>query len=149
MIDTIENFPGKLRQTVKGIKKDQLENTYREGAWTVRQLVHHIFDSHINAYMRCKLALTEDNPTIKPYNEKLWANLEDSKMPILVSITLLVNLHRRWTVLLRSMKEEDFKRTFFHPEYNSTVTLGELVNIYAWHGNHHLAHIQIAMKKKK
>lgn len=140
-IEQIAAAPANLRKAVAGLSEQQLDTPYREGGWTVRQVVHHVPDSHLNAYTRFKLTLTEAEPTIKPYNEKLWAELTDTKKtPIEVSLNLLESLHVRWVNLLKSLKPEDFSRTFRHPE-SGIGTLERLLALYAWHGRHHTAHI--------
>jgi hypothetical protein len=140
-IDDISRSAAALRAAVSGLSEAQLDTPYRPGGWTVRQVTHHVPDSHMNAYLRFKLALTENEPTIKPYEQGLWAQLEDSKStPIEVSLTLLDSLHDRWVRLLRSMKEEDWKRSFRHPELG-LVSLEKNVALYSWHGRHHVAHI--------
>lgn len=139
-IDEIEAIPTQLRLAVKGLSPEQLETPYRPDGWTVRQLVHHVADSHMNSYIRFKLALTEDEPTIKPYEEARWAELADSREPVEVSLALLDALHQRWIVLLRSMNPEDFKRAFYHP-VNGIVSLTHATGLYSWHGRHHIAHV--------
>jgi len=140
-LDDIARAPANLRAAVKGLSDAQLDTPYRPGGWTVRQVVHHVPDSHLNSYMRFKLALTEDEPTIKPYAEDRWAELADTKAtPIGVSLTLLESLHDRWVRLLRSLGPEDWKRTFRHPELG-TMTLERTLALYAWHGRHHVTHI--------
>ena len=140
-IGEIAATPTQLRKAVTGLSEQQLDTPYREGGWTVRQVVHHVPDSHLHAYTRCKFALTEDEPTIMPYNEKLWAELMDTKKtPIEVSLNLLDSLHVRWVTLLKSLKPKDFSRTFRHPE-SGILTLERLLALYAWHGRHHTAHI--------
>jgi uncharacterized damage-inducible protein DinB len=140
-IDDIARAPGKLRNAVKDLSQSQLATPYRDGGWTVRQLVHHVPDSHLNAYVRYKLALTEDEPTIKPYAEDRWALLADTQAtPVEVSLTLLDCLHERWVRLLRSLQPPDWKRTFRHPELG-LVSLEKNLALYAWHGRHHVAHI--------
>ncbi|GAF11130.1 hypothetical protein JCM19046_1621 [Bacillus sp. JCM 19046] len=139
-IDEIEKLPVQLEEAVRGLNDEQLDTAYRSEGWTVRQVVHHLADSHLNSYTRFKLALTETNPMIKPYEEGEWAQLPDSIMPVDVSLRLIAALHSRWVYLLRSMKQEDFERRFQHPE-SGEVSLKENVGIYAWHGRHHLAHI--------
>jgi uncharacterized damage-inducible protein DinB len=140
-IDTIAATPAKLRAAVRGLTDAQLDTPYRPGGWTVRQLVHHVADSHINAYTRFRLAFTEDNPTIKPYDEAVWAELADVRtMPIAVSLDLLDKLHERLVHLLRATAERDFARTLVHPE-NGSMTVDALLNVYAWHGPHHTAHV--------
>jgi DinB superfamily len=141
LIEQIEQTPAKLRAAVNGLSPQQLETPYRPEGWTVRQVVHHVPDSHVNAYVRFKLALTEDDPTIKPYAEDRWAKLADSEStPVEVSLTLLESLHDRLTRLLRSLDGEDWKRTFRHPELGP-MTLEKNLALYAWHGRHHVAHI--------
>jgi uncharacterized damage-inducible protein DinB len=140
-IDRIAATPGHLRDAVSGLSKQQLDTPYRPEGWTVRQVVHHVPDSHMNAYIRFKLALTEDEPTIKPYEEALWANLQDSlDTPVEVSLSLLESLHHRWDILLRSLQPADFSRRLRHPELG-TMTLDNMLGLYAWHGRHHVAHI--------
>jgi uncharacterized damage-inducible protein DinB len=142
MLDDIAAAPARMREAVAGLTAEQLDTPYREGGWTLRQVVHHVPDSHLNAYCRLKLALTEEQPTIRPYDESLWAKLEDVKRtPVEVSLTLLESLHARWMDLFRAMKPEDFRRTFKHPEHDGTQTLDWLVAMYAWHGRHHVGHI--------
>jgi len=141
-IETIEAFPGKLRNAVNNLTDKQLDTPYRPNGWTIRQVVHHVGDSHMNSFMRFKLALTEDTPTIKPYFEDRWAELEDYKStPLEVSLALLDNLHKRWIILLKSLTPEQIKRKFYHPEHSREIPLDELMCLYAWHSEHHLAHI--------
>jgi hypothetical protein len=147
LIDIIADTPAQLRAAVKGLSDQQLDTPYREGGWTVRQVVHHLPDSHLNAYTRMKLTLTEDNPTIKPYLEAKWAELMDSRMPIETSFCLLECLHKRWVALLCSLKPEDFARTFRHPEHEGALSLDWLVALYAWHGPHHLAHVMVVNER--
>ncbi len=140
-IDQIAATPERMRAAVAGLTDVQLDTPYRPGGWTVRQVVHHVPDSHLNSYCRFKLALTETNPTIRAYDENLWANLDDARnAPIDLSLDLLESLHRRWVLFLRSFQDEDFKRTFHHPELGS-VSVEKNVALYAWHGRHHVAHI--------
>jgi hypothetical protein len=149
LIALIAEAPGALRSAVAGLTRDQLETRYRPGGWTVKQVVHHVPDSHMNAYMRFKLALTEDEPTIKPYNEAAWAELADSRrVPIEVSLDLLDALHLRWVALLRSMDAADFNRGVRHPEHGRLLTMKQLLGLYAWHGRHHVAHIT-SLKKRE
>lgn len=146
-IKEIETLPQRLADAVRGLSTEQLRTRYRPDGWTIQQVVHHIADSHLNAYVRFKLALTEDNPVIKPYNEKLWAELPDSKLlDINVSLTLIDSLHRRWTVLLKQLNDNELEKKFLHPD-SGMKTLSETVCQYAWHVNHHLAHI-ISLKEK-
>lgn len=138
----IEKLPQQLRDAVQNMTVAQLDTPYRPEGWTVRQVVHHVADSHINAMIRLKLALTEDNPTIKPYEEQLWAELPDTKMDIEISLALIENLHLRFVKILRGMAWADFRRTFYHPGLAESVTLGALASMYSWHGRHHTAHIK-------
>ncbi|HJX85125.1 MAG TPA: putative metal-dependent hydrolase [Candidatus Angelobacter sp.] len=148
-IDRIASLPSALRQAVSGLNKEQLNTPYRDGGWTVKQLVHHVPDSHLNAYVRFKLALTEEAPTIKPYDEAAWAKLKDSELtPIEVSLTLLESLHSRWIILLKSMQAEDFQRKYTHPD-SGQHTLDHLLAVYSWHGNHHVAHITSLRERMK
>ena len=141
MIDGIAQTPGKLRAAVKGLSPQQLGTPYRPEGWTIQQVVHHVADSHMNAYIRFKLALTEEEPTIKPYDEKKWAELGDMRnTPVDVSLTMTDALHHRWGVLMRSIAPGDFARTFRHPEMG-VMNLDALVQLYHWHGMHHVAHI--------
>jgi hypothetical protein len=140
-LEQIAGTPSRMRRATTGLTKDHLNTPYREGGWTVRQVIHHVPDSHLNAYIRFKLALTEDAPTIKPYDEGAWATLKDSELtPVDVSLTLLESLHARWTMLLQSLTAEDFKRTFKHPE-SGPHDLDWMLALYSWHGNHHVSHI--------
>jgi uncharacterized damage-inducible protein DinB len=144
----IAAMPEKIRAAVKGLTDSQLETPYRDGGWTVRQVVHHVPDSHMNAYIRLRFALTETTPTIKPYEESAWANLEDAKnAPVDVSLNLLDALHERWVRLLRSLKPEDYARSLIHPEHG-VRTVDWLLFLYAWHGRHHTAHITELRKQK-
>ncbi len=147
-ISEIASQPAKLREAVANLSDVQLDTPYRDGGWTVRQVVHHVPDSHMNSYSRFKLALTEDNPTIKPYDEEAWGNLADSKLPAEVSLRLLESLHERWVVLLKSLTETDFEKTFAHPQSKETLTLARTLGLYAWHGNHHIAHVTELRKNK-
>jgi hypothetical protein len=141
-IGQIEVAPTELRSAVAGLSGEQLDEPYRPGGWTVRQVVHHVPESHMNSYMRFKLALTEDAPIIKPYDEQLWAETpEVSATPVETSLMLLEYLHQRWVVLLRAMRAEDWQRTFVHPEHGRAFTLDQNLALYAWHGRHHVAHI--------
>jgi uncharacterized damage-inducible protein DinB len=139
-IQVLRELPERLTAAVAGLNDAQLDTPYREGGWTVRQLVHHLPDSHSNSYVRVKLALTEDWPTIKPYDEAAWANLPDSRSPIQPSIVFLDGLHKRFVALLESMLEEDYQRGFNHPE-RGRMTLATNLALYDWHSRHHVAHI--------
>ena len=135
-------LPAELELSIQNLDAAQLHTPYRDGGWTVQQLVHHVADSHLNAYVRFKLGLTEDNPPIKPYEEKDWANLADvQSQPINVSLTLLHALHLRWVAAIKDITEEQWMRTVFHPEHKREMTLWHLLGMYAWHGRHHTAHI--------
>jgi len=148
-IAQIEEAPANLRAAVRGLSERQLDTPYREGGWTVRQVVHHLPDSHMNAYVRFKLALTEDQPTIKTYEQERWAELTDAKTaPIETSLLLLESLHKRWVILLKSMRAEDFKRTLKHPELGE-VNLERYLGLYAWHGRHHVAHVTSLRERMK
>ena len=139
-IHTVRLLPERLRAAVKGLSETQLDTPYRDGGWTVRQLVHHVADSHAMAYIRCKLALTENWPTINPYQEAAWANMTDSRLPIDVSLGLIAGLHARWAALLESLKDEDFEKGYNHPE-RGRQTLADALAMYDWHSRHHTAHI--------
>jgi len=140
-IDDIAQTPGRLRAAVDGWSAEQLDTPYRPGGWTVRQVVHHLPDSHLNSYIRFKLALTEDQPTIKPYDEHQWSNLSDARTaPPEISLDLLEALHRRFVMVLKALEPKDLARAFLHPELGS-VSLEKNVALYAWHGRHHVAHI--------
>jgi len=141
LLDQIAATPERLRSAVAGLSDSQLDTPYRPGGWTVRQVAHHVADSHINSYVRFRLALTEDLPVIKPYEESRWAELSDARgMPVAPSLQLLESLHARWVPLLRSLSEADWKRAFRHPELG-LVTLENNAALYAWHGRHHVAQI--------
>ena len=140
-LDDIEQTPVRFRAAVRGLSDAQLDIPYRDGGWTVRQLSHHVPESHMNAYIRFKLALTEDDPVIKPYMEDRWAELPDARQsPIEVSLALLDSLHQRWTTVLRNLSDADWKRTFRHPALGQ-MTLERTLALYSWHGRHHTAHV--------
>jgi len=146
-IGEIEQAPAALRSAVQGLNEKQIETPYRDGGWTVRQVVHHVPESHMNAFVRFKLALTEDEPTIKPYMEDRWAKLKDvESTPLELSLALLDSLHKRFVILLRGLTPEDWKRTFRHPELG-IVPLEKNLALYAWHGKHHVAHITELRKR--
>lgn len=141
-IDAIAATPQRMREAVRNLDETQLNTPYRDGGWTVRQVVHHVPDSHLNAYIRLKLALTESEPTIKPYDEATWAELADSRdTPVETSLTMLESLHDRWVRLLRTLRGADFDRTYRHPEHKGAFTLDTLLSMYQWHGRHHVGHI--------
>jgi uncharacterized damage-inducible protein DinB len=147
-ITAIREAPSALRAAVRGLTEPQLNTPYREGGWTVRQVVHHVPESHMNAYIRFKLALTEDNPTIKPYEEDAWSKLGDvPHVPVETSLRLLDALHERWIALLESLAPEDFERPLVHPAMGA-MTLDHLLQMYAWHGRHHVAHVTTLRARK-
>lgn len=139
-IDALAAAPDALRAAVRGLTDEQLDTPYRPGGWTARQLVHHVADSHLNAYTRFRLGLTEDNPTIKPYDQDSWVTLPDCALPVAVSLDLLDALHTRLVALLRATPEDALARTIQHPE-NGPMTLDQMLGVYSWHGRHHTAHI--------
>jgi len=142
-IAEIRDLPKRVKEALAAIGEKKLDQPYREGGWTVRQLVHHIADSHMNGYTRFRLGLTENKPTVKPYDEKAWAELPDSKLPVEHSVSILENLHHRWTVLLELTPAEAFTREVLHPD-NGLMSLDRVLQTYAWHGRHHVAHIRNA-----
>lgn len=147
LIRQIAEVPAVLREETAGLSEAQIDTPYRPGGWTVRQVVHHLPDSHLNSYVRFKLALTEKEPTIRPYEEQLWAELPEAKTGSLdLSLDLLDALHRRWVVVLKSMSPDDFSRTLIHPE-SGKMNLDRLLQLYAWHGRHHTAHITQLKKR--
>lgn len=148
-IAEIEKLPDDLKKAVTGLSDEQLDTPYRPDGWTVRQVVHHVADSHIVAYIRFKLALTEPTPAINPYKEDLWATLNDSLLPADVSVHLIINIHLRWLAILKTMKTSDFDKMFFHAESNRNITLKETLGLYAWHGKHHVAQISSLKKRRK
>jgi len=146
-LNDIEQTPARLRSAVRGLSDEQLNTPYRDGGWTVRQVTHHVPESHMNAYIRFKLALTEVEPTIRPYMEDRWAELPDSKQaPVEVSLALLENLHERWTMVLKNIPDADWKRNFRHPEMG-LLSLEKTLALYAWHGKHHVAHVTTLREK--
>lgn len=142
-IKTIAELPEKITDAVRNKTPQQLDTPYRPGGWTVRQVVHHVADSHMNGYTRLKLALTENNPTIKPYEEQLWAELPDSKLPVEVSLNLITALHARWSEIYKHLTLSDFDKTFKHPEVKDLFTVKSHLYVYHWHSLHHLAHINL------
>lgn len=148
-INAIEALPNWLDAVVENLDASQLDIPYREGGWTINQVIHHLADSHMNAFCRLKLTLTEENPVVKPYQEALWAELPDVlETPCNVSITLLHALHRRFGQALRNMTPEDWERTYYHPEHERYIPLYELADSYAWHGRHHMEQIRKLRKRK-
>ncbi|MFL5742296.1 MAG: YfiT family bacillithiol transferase [Flavisolibacter sp.] len=145
----IKFLPNALENAVQNLDEQQLQTPYRDGGWTVHQLVHHVADSHMNAYLRFKLGFTEANPTICPYDEKLWSTLADVQhLPINISITLLYALHQRWHEFLKSCSEADWQKTVYHPQHQKQFTLWQLLGLYAWHGLHHTAHVARLRERK-
>jgi hypothetical protein len=134
-------LPERIRAAVAGLTEAQIDTPYRDGGWTVRQVVHHVADSHMQAFIRLKLALTEDKPTIKPYDEKAWAELADARLPIELSLSLLDGLHRRWAAIYESLSPAEWARPFVHPELEGVQTLDRQVQTYGWHSRHHVGHI--------
>jgi len=132
-----------LADSVNLMSESQLDTPYRPGGWTIKQVIHHIADSHMNAYSRFKMALTEDNPTIKPYDESAWAKLADASLAIDSSMAIIKAVHFKWAVILESMTDEDFQKTYFHPEKKRSQTLAEVTLMYTWHSKHHLAHVHL------
>jgi len=148
-ISVLAALPSWMDACIENLDEHQLQTPYRDGGWTIQQVVHHVADSHLNAYVRLKLALTEDNPVIKPYNEKEWAELPDSSLvPVNISVTLLHSLHRRMVAILQNMKPSDWERTYFHPQQQRNFPLWEVVALYAWHSKHHTAHIMNLRERK-
>lgn len=145
LINSIESVPGRIEETFKKFSAKQLETPYRPGGWTTRQVLHHIPDSHMNAYIRFKWTLTENTPTIKAYNEKLWAETYEIKQDPALSVALLKTLHAKWVTLLRSLTDDDLQKSFTHPETGKNVRLDRLIAMYAWHGEHHLGHLKIVL----
>lgn len=148
-IREIEEAPDRLAAALEGLTEEQLDTPYREGGWTVRQVAHHLADSHMNSFIRFKLALTEAEPAIKPYDENAWVRLEDSlRAPAAAAVDMVRSLHVRWALLLKSMNDADFARTFFHPESKRVSRLDRTLGLYAWHGKHHIAHITSLRERK-
>ncbi|WP_343535552.1 YfiT family bacillithiol transferase [Pedobacter sp.] len=144
-IEVIRHFPERIKSATAGLNEEQLQKQYRSNGWTIKQVVHHCADSHMNSLIRFKLTLTEDTPTIKPYLENLWAELPDAKdYPIEGSLKIIEGLHEKWTTLLTSLSEQQLERTFIHPESNERISLKKNIGIYVWHCQHHLVHILIA-----
>ncbi len=148
-IEVIATLPARMRAAVSGLQDAQLDTPYRPGGWTVRQLVHHVADSHMNGYIRLKLALTEENPTIKPYDQDRWAELLDSRLATETSLRLLDGIHTRWGSLYQALAPAEFARTFFHPETGVKQTLDQHLQMYAWHSRHHVAHITALRERER
>jgi len=147
-IEILKVFPEKLEQITHKLSQEQLNTPYREGGWTIKQVVHHLVDSHYNSYIRFKWTLTEDQPIIKAYHEDRWAELDDYKAPIKLSLAALESLHAKWVYLLENISDESLNRSFIHPEGNTKVSLKKNIGIYAWHSEHHYAHIENLLKRK-
>lgn len=148
-IKEIEALPMWMDACIENLDADQLHTPYREGGWTIQQVIHHVADSHMNAYIRLKLALTQDNPTILPYNEALWAELPDVELvPVNISVTLLHTLHRRMAAVLKHMTAEQWERTYYHPQYQRQFPLWDMLALYAWHGRHHTEHIRSLRERR-
>ena len=148
-IEEIATFPERIKKETLHLNDEQLDTPYRPGGWTARQLIHHCAESHMNGFIRTKWSLTENNPVIKAYDEVLWAELPDSvKMPIAPTLNLLEGLHFRWTFIMRNLSEADLEKSFIHPDNNSEYRIKQIIGTYAWHGNHHLAHITNLKKNK-
>lgn len=144
-LNDIKFLPISLEQSILNLDAHQLDKPYREGGWKIRQLIHHVADSHMNAYIRFKLALSEDMPTIKPYNEKIWAEMKDAELPVNISLTLLHALHARWHESVKDLSQEEWEtKKVFHPEHKKELTLWYLLGMYSWHGRHHTAHVRNA-----
>ena len=149
LIHPIADLPAALTAVAQMVGGEALQLPYRHGGWTGRQVIHHVADSHMNCYFRYRLALTEDNPTIRPYDEAAWAELPDvPATPVTVSLALLAALHTRWVILLQHLSEAQWQRTFYHPGSGSTFTLDQALAQYTWHGQHHLAHLQLLLPKE-
>ena len=145
-ITDLQAFPGQLKKLIMPLDAYALQKTYRSGGWTITQIIHHCADSHMNAFVRCKLALTEDRPIIKDYHESGWAEQADAKLPATdISLQLLTALHQRWVVLFENLNEAQFKRSYFHPGQQREFSLLEVLGLYSWHSQHHFAHIRLAI----
>jgi hypothetical protein len=143
LIEAVETAPARLRDAALGLSEKQLDTPYREGGWTARQVIHHVPESHMNAYIRFKLALTETDPTIRPYDEAAWAKLFDVAVtPVETSLALLDALHRRWVIVMRGLSDAEWNKRFIHPEFGRPMTLDYALALYAWHGDHHIAHVK-------
>jgi hypothetical protein len=147
-IQRIESLPTRIETLIKSFTPKKFDAPYREGGWSARQVVHHVSDSHMNAYIRFKWALTENTPLIKAYNEKLWAETPEVKMDPLLSVNLLKALHAKWVALMRSLTPVDLQKEYIHPETQKKIRLDRLIALYAWHGDHHLSHLKIVAEKE-
>lgn len=142
-LNDIKNLPENVKKAIANFSETDFHKKYRENGWTKLQVIHHLADSHINSFIRVKLALTEENPTIKPYEEQLWAELPDTKLPYHLSLQILEALHAKWFYLLTNLSETDLQKTFYHPAAQKQTAVLECIGLYAWHGNHHVAHLQL------
>lgn len=147
-IDSLQKLPDKIQACLQNFTPTLLDTPYRPGGWTGRQVIHHLADSHMNAYIRCKWMLTENTPLIKAYNEKAWAETPETKLDPELSVALLKALHAKWVSLLRRVTPDDLQKSFLHPETNKHVPLNRLIALYAWHGEHHLAHLALVLNSK-
>ncbi len=148
-IEDIAGLPVEFEKAINSLSNEQLDTPYRPGGWTIKQLVHHVVDSHINAYVRMKIALTEKDPTIRPYEEGEWAKLEDTATtPVKISLDMLSLLHKRWVNLIRSLDSTQLTKKYYHPGDKEWVNLKTMIGMYAWHGNHHLAHVTELIKRE-
>jgi len=149
-VEDIDALPNQIKAATEGLTREDLDQPYRPGGWTLRQVIHHLPDSHMNAYIRFKLAITEEVPVIRPYEEQLWAETDEAKYGnIKMSVDLLTSLHHRWVIFLSTLKPEDYRRKYIHPAVGKELTLAYMLGSYAWHGKHHLAHITNAIKNEK
>lgn len=145
LIHQLESLPYRLEQVLSEFTLEQLDSTYRDGGWTARQLVHHLADSHMNAYIRCKWTLTEDTPLIKAYDERAWAETPENPADPVLSLSLLAALHAKWITLLKSLSASDLQKSYIHPETKKQMRVDQLIALYAWHGEHHLAHLRLIL----
>lgn len=149
MLLDIETFPARLENLVQHLDEDQLQTRYRDGGWTIQQVIHHCADSHMNCVLRVKMALSDENPTIRPYPEAIWAEMADYQLPFNMSVTLLFCIHAKLTALFRSLTKEQLDRTYYHPQYEKTFRVKDVICLYAWHGKHHLAHIEMGIARSR
>lgn len=147
-ITSIQQLPDKIQACLQNFTSPLFDTPYRPGGWTARQVIHHLADSHMNAYIRCKWMLTENTPLIKAYDEKAWAETPETKSDPVLSVALLKALHTKWVFLLRGLTADDLQKSFLHPETNKHVSLNRLIALYAWHGEHHLAHLELVLNSK-
>jgi hypothetical protein len=148
LISRIEKLPAKIEEATRNLSDEQLDTAYRDGGWTLRQVIHHLADSHMNAYIRVKWTITENTPTIKAYDQKSWAETPDAKLPVAISINLLKSLHTKWVDILKALKPDQLSKEFIHPETQKHVRIDRMIDNYAWHGEHHLAHIKVLKRNR-